>query len=54
MCDHPGMDMTLRFEILPQDLDVIVDFYTRVLGFSVTKDQRGDRLNPPGLGLVDH
>jgi lactoylglutathione lyase len=36
------MDMTLRFEIFPQDLDVIVDFYARVLGFSVTKDQRGD------------
>jgi lactoylglutathione lyase len=36
------MDMTLRFEIFPQDLDVIVDFYVRVLGFSVTKDQRGE------------
>ena len=35
--------MTLRFEIFPQDLDVIVDFYTRVLGFTVTKDQRGDQ-----------
>jgi len=34
--------MTLRCEIFPEDLDVIVDFYTRVLGFSVTKDQRGD------------
>ena len=43
MCDHPEMAMTLRFEIFPQDLDVIVDFYTRVLGFSVTKDQRSDR-----------
>jgi lactoylglutathione lyase len=37
------MAMTLRCEIFPEDLDVIVDFYTRVLGFSVTKDQRGDR-----------
>ncbi len=35
--------MTLRCEIFPQDLDVIVDFYTGVLGFSVTKDQRGDQ-----------
>ncbi len=43
MCDHPEMVMTLRCEIFPQDLDVIVDFYTRALGFSVTKDQRGDQ-----------
>jgi len=34
--------MTLRYEIFPQDLDAIVDFYARVLGFSVAKDQRGD------------
>jgi predicted enzyme related to lactoylglutathione lyase len=34
--------MTLRFEIFPADLDAAVDFYTRVLRFSVTKDQRGD------------
>ena len=32
--------MTLRCETSPQNLDVIVDFYARVLGFSVTKDQR--------------
>ena len=32
--------MTLRIEIFPRDLDAVVDFYTRVLGFSVTKDQR--------------
>jgi lactoylglutathione lyase len=36
------MDMTLRFEIFPDDLDAIVDFYTRVLGFTVMKDQRGE------------
>jgi lactoylglutathione lyase len=42
MCNHPVMNMTLRYEIFPQDLDAIVDFYARVLGFSVTKDQRGD------------
>ena len=34
--------MTLRFEIFPSDLDAAVDFYTRVLRFSVTKDQRHD------------
>lgn len=34
------MEMTLRVEIFPADLDAAVDFYTRVLGFSVTKDQR--------------
>ena len=30
----------MRVEIFPADLDAAVDFYTRVLGFSVTKDQR--------------
>jgi predicted enzyme related to lactoylglutathione lyase len=34
--------MTLRFEIFPDDLDVIVDFYTRVLLFRLTADQRGE------------
>jgi predicted enzyme related to lactoylglutathione lyase len=34
------MEMTLRFEIFPADLDATVDFYTRVLRFAVTKDQR--------------
>lgn len=34
--------MTLRFEIFPRDLDATIDFYTRVLGFSVTRDERGD------------
>ena len=33
------MEMTLRFEIFPSDLDEVVDFYTRVLRFDVTKDQ---------------
>jgi len=36
------MDMTLRFEIFPADLGAAVDFYTRVLRFTVTKDQRHD------------
>ena len=34
------MEMTLRFEIFPSDLDEVVDFYIRVLHFGVTKDQR--------------
>jgi lactoylglutathione lyase len=34
------MEMTLRCEIFPLDLDAAVDFYTRVLRFNVTKDQR--------------
>jgi catechol 2,3-dioxygenase-like lactoylglutathione lyase family enzyme len=36
------MEMTLRFEIFPADLDASVDFYVRVLGFVVSKDQRHD------------
>ena len=36
------MEMTLRFEIFPPDLDGAVDFYTRVLRFGLTKDQRED------------
>lgn len=34
------MEMTLRCEIFPDDLDAVVDFYTRVLRFEITKDQR--------------
>jgi lactoylglutathione lyase len=34
------MDMTLRFEIFPADLDATVDFYQRVLGFQLTDDRR--------------
>lgn len=36
------MEMTLRFEIFPADLDETVDFYTRLLGFSLTADRRAD------------
>jgi lactoylglutathione lyase len=36
------MEMTLRFEIFPADLDETVDFYSRVLGFSLTADRRAD------------
>jgi lactoylglutathione lyase len=34
--------MTLRFEIFPDDLDVIVDFYSRILLFRLTVDQRDE------------
>ena len=34
--------MTLRCEIFPGDLDVIVDFYTRVLRFRLTADRRSE------------
>jgi predicted enzyme related to lactoylglutathione lyase len=34
------MEMTMRFEIFPDDLDVTVDFYTRVLRFRLTADRR--------------
>jgi lactoylglutathione lyase len=34
------MDMGLRLEIFPADLDGTVDFYTRVLGFALVTDQR--------------
>ena len=37
-----GMDMTLRLEIFPADLDAAVDFYVRVLCFRMTKDERDD------------
>ena len=33
--------MSLRFEVFVADLDVTVDFYRRVLGFAVGKDDRG-------------
>ncbi|MGH3499929.1 MAG: VOC family protein [Nocardioidaceae bacterium] len=36
------MPMTLRFEIFPSDLDATADFYTRVLGFHVVSDRRGE------------
>jgi lactoylglutathione lyase len=40
VCDHPVMEMTLRVEIFPDDLDATADFYTEVLGFTITKDER--------------
>jgi catechol 2,3-dioxygenase-like lactoylglutathione lyase family enzyme len=36
------MDMTLRCEIFPEDLDVTIDFYQRVLGFQLTDDRRAE------------
>ena len=36
------MEMTLRCEIFPSDLDVTVDFYQRVLGFQLTDDRRAE------------
>jgi lactoylglutathione lyase len=40
ICQHPMVEMTLRFEIFPDDLDVTVDFYMRVLRFRLTADRR--------------
>ncbi len=34
------MGLTLRFEIFPADLNVTADFYVRVLGFQVVRDER--------------
>ena len=34
------MSATLRCEIFPSDLDATVDFYERVLGFRLAKDER--------------
>jgi lactoylglutathione lyase len=39
---HPGMEMTLRFEIFPADLAATVDFYERALGFQITADRRAE------------
>jgi catechol 2,3-dioxygenase-like lactoylglutathione lyase family enzyme len=52
------MDMTLRFEIFPADLDATVDFYQRVLGFQLTDDRRDQddyvalRRGAVGVGAV--
>ena len=43
VCHHPMVEMTLRFEIFPDDLDATVDFYMRVLRFRLTADRRGQR-----------
>lgn len=41
--------MSLRFEVFVADLEATVDFYTRVLGFAVAKDDRGG--TPPYVSL---
>ena len=33
---------SLRVEIFPDDLDATADFYVRVLGFSLVRDERGE------------
>jgi uncharacterized glyoxalase superfamily protein PhnB len=38
--DHQ-MTVELRIEVFVDDIDLFVDFYTRVLGFSVFDDRRG-------------
>src|ERR1700733_7034791 len=43
VCHHPRVEMTLRFEIFPDDLDATVYFYMRVLGFRLTADRRDQR-----------
>lgn len=35
-----SVGMEVRFEVFPDDLDVAVDFYVRVLGFRLVLDQR--------------
>ena len=41
ICHHPMVEMTMRSEIFPDDLDATVDFYMRVLRFRLTVDRRG-------------
>ena len=43
VCHHLIVEMTLRFEIFPDDLDAAVDFYMRVLRFHLTADRRDQR-----------
>jgi catechol 2,3-dioxygenase-like lactoylglutathione lyase family enzyme len=43
------MTMTLRCEIFPPDLDPTVDFYTRVLRFTLDRDER--RTDNPYVAL---
>jgi lactoylglutathione lyase len=45
-----GMGMSLRVEVFCADLAATADFYVRVLGFSVVRDDRGASL--PYLALA--
>lgn len=38
------MTATLRCEIFPADLDLTVDFYVRVLAFTLLRDERHDKV----------
>jgi lactoylglutathione lyase len=42
VCHHPIVEMTARFEIFPDDLDLTIDFYTRVLRFRLAADRRDE------------
>ena len=42
ICHHRVVEMTLRFEIFPDDLDATVDFYMRVLRFRLIADRRDE------------
>jgi predicted enzyme related to lactoylglutathione lyase len=43
----------LRIEIFPDDLDATVDFYRRVLGFTLLRDERGAASEYVSLRLGD-
>jgi hypothetical protein len=42
VCNDPMMEMMLRAEIFPGDLDATVDFYTNVPRFRVAADRRAE------------
>ena len=44
VCHHPMVEMTARFEIFPDDLDITIDFYTRVLRFRLAADRRDEQI----------
>src|SRR5262249_7868184 len=39
-CDADCVTTTMRCEVFPADLDAAVDFYCRVLGFDLVRDER--------------
>jgi lactoylglutathione lyase len=43
------MPLELRIEIFPDDLDVFLDFYVRVLRFTIVADRRDD--DPPYVAV---
>lgn len=40
LASAPPIGASVRLEVFVQDLDAFVDFYTRVLGFAMSTDQR--------------